>query len=405
MMGHEKMQKFLQEDRHFDLVIVESFATEGFYGLGEHFKAPLIGLSTTVATGWLNMAVGNYEPWSSVPNQFLFVQPEMTFNDRLNNVLLNTYEYLRVTRHLIPTNAKLMKRHLPGNKKSLQQVITEDVCLGFVNDHFTLSLPRSKSPNMIEIGGIHLKQNTQELTGEFKEFVDSADKGVIVFSLGSILSASELPKRDLEAIIKVFSKLKQKIVWRYDLTDADKLPNNILARPWIPQGQLLAHKNTKLFISHGGMLGTTEAVANGVPMLGIPFFGDQHVNIARAVYRGYAKSLDRYSITEHNLNVLLQDLLTDLKYAENAKFYSEAFLDKPMSPQETVVYWSEYVIKHKCAGYMKVMGSKMGVIESHNLDVWTVIMLMAVVILATIILLVRVVFAALSHFNDKIKRD
>lgn len=38
----------------------------------------------------------------------------------------------------------------------------------------------------------------------------------------------------------------------------------------------------KAFISHGGLLGTTEAVHCGVPMVVMPQYGDQHTN-AKAV--------------------------------------------------------------------------------------------------------------------------
>lgn len=260
LMKHEKFQRFLREDHKFDLVIVESFGTDAFYGLGEHFKAPLIGLSTTMPTGWLNLAVGNSDPWSYAPNQFLQASPKMTFNDRLNNVLLNIFEYLLVTRTQIPESNEIMMNYFPDNKRSLQEIFQHDVCLGFANSHFTLSQSRPYSPNMIEIGGIHLNENSKkELTGEFKEFVESAEHGIIVFSLGSLLRASELKENQRKAFIKVFSQLKQKVIWRYNLPDADQLPKNILGREWIPQKELLAHPKARLFIGHGGMLGTTEA--------------------------------------------------------------------------------------------------------------------------------------------------
>lgn len=41
---------------------------------------------------------------------------------------------------------------------------------------------------------------------------------------------------------------------------------------------LSGHPNVKAFISHGGLLGTMEAVHCGVPMMVMPQFGDQHTN-------------------------------------------------------------------------------------------------------------------------------
>lgn len=67
----------------------------------------------------------------------------------------------------------------------------------------------------------------------------------------------------------------------------------------------------KAFISHGGLLGSTEAVYHGVPILGIPFFGDQRLNIKRASQTGWALTLDYHNIStasvEWGLNEILQD--------------------------------------------------------------------------------------------------
>jgi len=38
---------------------------------------------------------------------------------------------------------------------------------------------------------------------------------------------------------------------------------------------------------------------------------------------------------------------------KNSKIVSDRFRDRPMSPAESVVYWTEYVIRHKGAPHLK----------------------------------------------------
>jgi glucuronosyltransferase len=48
----------------------------------------------------------------------------------------------------------------------------------------------------------------------------------------------------------------------------------------------------KLFITHGGLGSVVEAKFHGVPIIGIPFFGDQMANVAAAVEGGWALNVD-----------------------------------------------------------------------------------------------------------------
>lgn len=61
-----------------------------------------------------------------------------------------------------------------------------------------------------------------------------------------------------------------------------------MVRKWMPQNDILAHKNVVLFISHGGLFGTSEALFHGVPLLLIPFFGDQVIIYILCFYYNFS---------------------------------------------------------------------------------------------------------------------
>ena len=41
----------------------------------------------------------------------------------------------------------------------------------------------------------------------------------------------------------------------------------------------VGHKNVKAFLTHGGLLGTQEAIYYEIPLIGIPLCADQFFNI------------------------------------------------------------------------------------------------------------------------------
>lgn len=64
-----------------------------------------------------------------------------------------------------------------------------------------------------------------------------------------------------------------------------------------------------LFITHGGLLSTTEAVHFGVPIIGIPVFADQYVNVKRAVHKGFAIRVRLSYDTADDLESAIKEML------------------------------------------------------------------------------------------------
>jgi len=73
----------------------------------------------------------------------------------------------------------------------------------------------------------------------------------------------------------------------------------------------LAHPNVRLFITHGGLLSTQEAIHRGVPLFGIPIYGDQYYNLARIVSFGIGIRLDYDNITTESVTWALNEVLNN----------------------------------------------------------------------------------------------
>lgn len=74
------------------------------------------------------------------------------------------------------------------------------------------------------------------------------------------------------------------------------------------------HHNIKGFITHGGLLGTLEALICGVPLIGIPLYADQFMNIDMYVKKNIALKLDLNTMTEKDMDKVLNSILWNPMY-------------------------------------------------------------------------------------------
>jgi len=69
------------------------------------------------------------------------------------------------------------------------------------------------------------------------------------------------------------------------------------------------------------------------------------------------------------------------RYKINAKIASERFKDRPMSPAESVVYWTEYVLRHKGAPHLKSQALSLKWYQYFLIDVICTFLFIAFVVL------------------------
>lgn len=292
--------------------------------------------------------------------------------ERLHNTIVSHVEDLHYHFITKKTQRRLYNELFPKAKKSFDEMYHSPAVI-FLNSHVSNMSPRPYMPNMVEIGGIHIEP-AKALPNDIQDYMDSAKDGVVYFSMGSVLKSTQWPEEKLQEIIKALGKLKQKVIWKYEDPLLPNKPANVLISPWLPQRDIFAHPNLKLFITHGGLLGTSEALVEGIPLLGLPIFGDQKMNINYAVHAGYAEQVYFHNITEATISLALNQLLNNKKYRENAKIASERYNDRPMTPQEAVVYWTNFAIKHKGAPHLRTSAAfDLSYFQIRSLDVYLLI--------------------------------
>jgi hypothetical protein len=251
-----------------------------------------------------------------------------------------------------------------------------------------LGTPIPFSPNVINVGGLNVRQPKPLPEGELKKFVDSASNGFILVSFGSF--AKYFPDRIIRVLLDTFKDVPYKIVWKWDkkLLEADQvLPPNVLAVNWMPQNDVLGHENIKLFVTHCGNSGQHEALYNSVPMVGIPLFGDQMFNCKRIEGR-FGRHIRARELSKDKLLTLIKEVGSNPTYSDNIRKASAIFRDQPMEPRDTAAYWVDHVIKYG-ADHLLSKTNEMSWIQILMWDVLFVVCTVVVVVVSSLFLLCR----------------
>lgn len=175
------------------------------------------------------------------------------------------------------------------------------------------------------------------------------------------MRSSNLRKDKLEAILLTIRKLKQRVILTWDQKELPNKPDNVFIGKWLPQDSILAHPKMRLFMTHGGL---------GVPIVGIPIFGDQNGNVAQVVREGWGVSVNFDELNEPLLTDAVLKVLDNPSYRERIHIRAVLYKDRPMAAMETAVFWVEYVIKHHGAYHLHYQGSDLNMLQSALLDVY-----------------------------------
>ncbi|CRK99007.1 CLUMA_CG011945, isoform A [Clunio marinus] len=404
MFESEEFKKVLDEEK-FDLVIIGMFFNNYLLGIGDHFKCPTMILSVTGTMTMLNVLVGNPLAVTSVQHSFFESGNMGTFSSRVANFLLHgsDYGFIALCDYLFKDR---YNQYFPSDRYISYEEAKKNISMILVNTHFSQTYIRPFVPAMVEVGGLQIKPTPDKLPEKLEKWLDEASQhGVIFFSLGSNAKTSFLPTYKIEILLKVFSQLKQRVIMKWESDELEGKPNNVLISKWLPQDDILAHPNVRMFISHCGLGSVVEARYHGVPVVSMPLGIDQIKNAENIVNEGWSVKVDFKNLNEKDLFDAIKEILNDPRYNSKAKTLSVLYRDRPTSAREIASYWVEYVIRHRGAPHIRYPGTDLNFWQYNSIDVILFLLIIAYVLFKIFIVVMKMLMSKIFKQKKKSKTN
>ncbi|ODN03742.1 UDP-glucuronosyltransferase 1-8, partial [Orchesella cincta] len=334
----------------FDLVVVESSFNECGYGLVHWFNAKSITYSTTTVFQSYYDAHGLPDESSSVSDLIFNFPPgnQMSFWERVVNAINPiTYTLMRHYSYF-PQLEEITKTALGLEEIPKFSEIEKNTSLILLTTHFSLEYPRSFSPNTFAIGGNVVSKTKKPLQKDMQNFINEGKDGFIYISFGTVcefVNFDEDVQQEFIAALYNFPDLR--FVWKSSFQINITLPSNVLVTKWAPQQTLLAHPKIKAFVTHAGMGSIAEAIHFSVPVVGVPIMADQDLNAQVVVSRDAGIKLEIIGLKSQDLEDAITEILHDKKYRIGMTKLTEVFKDRQVSPLDTAVWWTEYILRHE----------------------------------------------------------
>ncbi|OXU22681.1 hypothetical protein TSAR_000187 [Trichomalopsis sarcophagae] len=335
----------------YDLLLVHVLTGyQCLAAIGYKWNIPVVGVVTTTLYAQMHHIIGNPLNLALTTSHFGFYKKKLDFWDRVHNVV-QTYRVISKFYGYAKDQDYYIKKHLGNDMPSYRQ-LEKNMALMFTNSHYTYHGVTPKTPGLIEIGGINIKNDTSELPADLKKFLDKSKDGFIYFSFGSLVVIETLPHEALERFYSAIRKISPvKVLMRVPHPDdmPKNMPDNVYKFSWLPQQTVFQHPEIKGFVTHGGAVSTQEAVYYGVPMICVPFFAEQFINCDILSHKNSSLTLDIYRnqrLTQDDYDHAFREIITNPTYKESVRKFSRVYRDRPLSPKETLLYWTEYVIRH-----------------------------------------------------------
>ncbi|XP_066585236.1 UDP-glucosyltransferase 2-like [Prorops nasuta] len=350
------IENLIKKRKKFDGVIIEQLWFQCYYALVKHYNFPvLMGFLSVGNLPYVMDSVGNPDDALLNPDMAYPFTQEMSMDERIWNVLYTTWTRIYYRYWHLPRAQRIADKWGPDVSVS---DIDRNFSLVILGNNHVFGYPKPLLPNVVEVHSLQISEKQEILPKEISEFLDNATEGAIYFSLGSNLQTSQLPVGPLTALCRALSSLRQRVLWKHN-GDMGIHPVNIKFVKWVPQQAVLAHPKILAYIMQGGLQSLQEAVHHSVPVVAIPFFGDQHFNARKILNAGIGLTLDVDTMTERLIVETLQEVVKNRTYRDNIRAMSAISKDELVKPMDKAVWHVEHVLKFPNSKHLRYHGRDM----------------------------------------------
>ncbi|XP_030383636.1 UDP-glucuronosyltransferase 1-7C [Scaptodrosophila lebanonensis] len=385
--GHvEKVLQRHRQEQPYDVLFTEYFNADCQLAIAQQLQLPIVALSTCTLMPFYYDRIDLPDTPAFVQSEFVgFAQP-LKWHERLLNFVQAKLLKLLYRHHSNRVDNALVKRYL-NIDVDVAAVAHAQTAVIFVNQHYTLMGSRPRTRQLVEVGGVHISQKQSKPLPELiSRFLQQSPLGVIYISWGSMVRASSIGGDKLADILQALQQQPLRVICKWETDQTPQVDaKQFLFIKWAPQLDILCHPKVKLFWTHGGLLGTTEGVHCGKPMLVTPIYGDQFVNAFAVLNRGIGLKLDYDQINVENLQEALQQL-SQPSFATRAQKLAHIFNERERTPLETAIWALEHVMEHGLFGaeLLRSPGVELNWFVYNSLD--SIFLLLTVLVLAPLLL-------------------
>ncbi|KAF2353143.1 UDP-glucuronosyl/UDP-glucosyltransferase [Trinorchestia longiramus] len=358
---------FINQTKKFDMIIVDYVLLSMVYPFLHGRTYGII--STTTLEPAQSAVFGNVQSPAHFNCGTVEFPKPYSLLDRLKN-LGNTFMYFAFKCYANSIAIRLISKQFPDAPSYFE--VERNASLHLLTTSSALDGPVGLYPTQVPVPGLIFRPR-QPLAKDLADFIEG-DVPVIYTGFGvTTINLGYIAKDVMDAMISVFRRLPYKVILKVNGLQTH-IDGNVFFRADVPQQDILAHPNVKLFIGHGGVAGAQEAVYNSVPGIFIPYTHDQVKMAHTLVNAGVAIQLSWRDFHEQEFEDAIKELMTNHKYREKMASLSRVYRDDQEHSLDRAVYWTEYVARTKGAPHLQPPGKQLSWIQIFCLDLLAIIL-------------------------------